>query len=508
MKPILAGIETEYGFLVEGHGPEELVDDATAFVKSHPGPCWSGWDYRFESSRRDLRGFVLDKLSADPTDAQWDVGRVQVNDKELRADRVLTNGARFYNDHGHPEYSTPECWSLRELVLHDLAGEEVVWKAGRALARSLDRQVQVFKNNTDYHGASYGTHEAYLVPRKLGFDGVYAAVLPMLVVRQVLCGAGKTGAETGSWCDFQMSQRADFMVEAANAETLFRRPIFNTRDEPHADPLQWMRLHVICGDASLIPSCTARKVGLVKLALHLALAGVAPVWKLLRPVQAFQDISRGLSLDTRVDLEGGSWTSPRAILESYFDAAAAELCLGKGERSLKETICDSSSCNEADEMATVVNDGRDLLAAFESDRTEFNRHVDWAAKHAMLSSFAESESLTWRDPIMQSLDLAYHDLDPEAGLYHGLAEQDSVEPRPLDISDRMQNVFEGTRARVRGLAVKSFGEHLTHVSWGSIGINVDGQEVTVPLDPDRDYPASLADETQLDEFLRKIQKES
>src|SRR5579885_1826840 len=130
-QPILAGIETEYGLLVEGRGAEDQVDDSQSLVQSYPGKCFVGWDYRFESPRADLRGFTQKSLQFDPEDAKFDFGRTRGGDMEVRADRILPNGARFYNDHGHPEYSTPECHSLRELALHDMAGEIVVLRAAR-----------------------------------------------------------------------------------------------------------------------------------------------------------------------------------------------------------------------------------------------------------------------------------------------------------------------------------------------------------------------------------------
>ena len=289
MRQILAGIDCEYGILVEGSNAEDQIDDSQALVESFSNEgCFIGWDYRFENPRNDLRGFELKRLEIDPNDAKFDVGRQHRNSIEVRADRVLTNGGRFYNDHGHPEYATPESFSIFELAKLDEAGQTFVHQVG------IDSQLDVtlYKNNTDYHGASYGTHEGYLVPRKHSFEELYRALLPMLIVRQILTGAGKVGSEDGDWCDFQLSQRADFFTESANAETLWRRPIFNTRDEPHADPAQWIRLHVISGDANMNPICTALKVGLIKLGLWLLDADEAPYWPIVKPVQTIKANSR------------------------------------------------------------------------------------------------------------------------------------------------------------------------------------------------------------------------
>src|SRR5579871_1304381 len=156
---ILAGIETEYGFTVEGRSADDQIEDAIAFVRGYPGPCFAGWDYCYESPRADLRGFRLDRLAVDPEDAKRDTGKTYGTPHEVRSDRILPNGARFYNDHGHPEYATPECSNLRDLVAHDRAGERIVWECAQRRARDLDAPVHIYKNNTDYHGASYGTHE-------------------------------------------------------------------------------------------------------------------------------------------------------------------------------------------------------------------------------------------------------------------------------------------------------------------------------------------------------------
>src|SRR5579862_6905452 len=358
---ILAGIETEYGLFLEGRGAEEQIEDAKALVRGYPGECFVGWDYRYESPRADLRGFKLERLAFDPEDAKFDRGKSHGQDHEIRSDRILPNGARFYNDHGHPEYSTPECWGLNELALHDCAGQIVVHRAAQAYAEASGKAVRIYKNNTDFHGASYGTHESYLVPRSVPYDDLFKAVLPMLVVRQVLTGAGKVGSESGTKCDFQLSQRADFFAEPANTETLFRRPIFNTRDEPHADPRDWVRLHVISGDANMIPRCTARKVGLVKLAIQLCLAGSAPIWKFANPVQAIQSISRDQSREFRVELSGRNWTTAREIFESYFAAAEASIELD-------------------DDSSWTIYNSRLLLDALMKDPAVFRSQVDWAAK--------------------------------------------------------------------------------------------------------------------------------
>jgi len=482
---ILAGIETEYGFTVEGRGADDQIEDAVAFVRGYPGPCFVGWDYCYESPRADLRGFRLDRLAVDPEDAKRDAGRTYGAPHEVRSDRILPNGARFYNDHGHPEYATPECWSLKELELHDTAGQFVLLRAARVLADATGSTVSVYKNNTDFHGSSYGTHESYLVPREVGFDRLFAAVTPMLIARQILCGAGKVGSESGSRADYQLTARGDFFTESANAETLFRRPIFNTRDEPHALPQKWIRLHVISGDANMIPSCTRRKVGLVKLALMLELAGQAPRWSVSHPVRAFQALSRDETRAYRVALDGRNWTTAYEIVESYLAAA--------------ETVLDLDA-----ELVSLIAECRALLHDLSGPFVLAPRAIDWAAKKLILDAYREESGASWRDPVLQAYDLEYHNIDPADGLYFALESMEQADPMPsLDERlARLDGAPERSRAYARGLAVARFRGELTRACWRSLTFLVDGEETEVDLPPDRTYPLQLETAANVGTFIQ------
>ncbi len=487
MRRILSGIETEYGLLISGRGADSQVDDAMALVRGYPDECLVAWDYRYESPRSDLRGFRLEKLAYDPEDAKFDEGKVYGQDGDIRSDRILPNGARFYNDHGHPEYSTPECFSLQELAAHDCAGQRVVLRAAAVLAKKTEVDVTVYKNNTDFHGASYGTHENYSMPRSLGFEPLFRDLTPMLVARQILVGAGKVGSETGRAATYQLSQRADFFSEAANAETLFRRPVFNTRDEPHADPREWIRVHVIAGDANMIPAASARKVGLAKLALHLCEEGTAPLWKMSNPVLSFQDISRDESYAFRVELDGRSWTTGYEILESYFAAA---------ERTLELD----------DDMRWVIDSSRKLLADLHDCPDRFRRQVDWAAKKAILEQFMESEGSDWRDPSLRAYDLEYHNVDPDDGLHSALVQMDEVESDPSE-EIQLACLQEGprdTRAFARGLAVSKFKDQVLSACWNSITFKVADEAVEVTLPPEGDYAAQLKDAADVGSFIEML----
>jgi hypothetical protein len=481
MQPILCGLETEYGLYVEGHGAEEQIDDSMALVQSYPDECFVGWDYRFESPRADLRGFSVGQLSIDPEDAKFDHGKVRASDRELRADRILANGARFYNDHGHPEYATPERWSLFDAIHADIEGEKAVWRAAQAFAAASGCAVKVYKNNTDFHGASYGSHESYLVPRSIGWEKLYRALLPLLIARVSFCGSGKVGAESGAPCGFQRSQRADFFAEPFNVDTLFRRPIFNMRDEPHADAAKWMRLHVIAGDANRMPVANAMKVGLVRLGIALLLAGHEPEWTIERPVRAIQELSRfeGNDLEFRLELGSGSWTILDELFESYFSEAEA---LGI----------------DADpDLEWVIQTGRQLLRSMASDGEMLRRCVDWAAKRSILESAIAEESLDWKDPSLRAYDLAYHDIDPEASLFHALEEMGDVQRIP-------KGPQLPSRADLRAFAVQNFRSQIITAGWRVISFDGDGRAETVELPVEWNLPVNDDFASDVETFVRKI----
>lgn len=479
MDPVLCGIETEYGLWIEGRGPGDQIEDSADLVRSYPNPCFVGWDYRFESPREDMRGFAVERLAVDPEDMKFDAGKTLPPAHILRADRILPNGARFYNDHGHPEYATGEHFSVSAAAAEDLWGESAVLAAAHAYSKATGRQVKVYKNNTDFHGASYGTHESYLVPRSLEFGALFHAVTPMLIARQILTGAGKVGREHGSKCDFQISQRADFFVEPANVETLFRRPVFNTRDEPHADPTWWRRVHVIAGDANRMPQCTQRKLFLVRLALQLAIAGKAPRFAIPDPVRMFESVSKDPTYAFLIELER-SGTDAYAMIEAYLAAGEDAGLIAKDEQSIAEEC-------------------RLLMAQLRTDFTTFSRNVDWAAKKSLVDMYRSEEGLQWDDPALQAVDLGYAEVDPDESLFQAL----------LDTGDIEAFAWIGgvnhSRAYARGLAVERFAENLKSACWRCLTFEVNGQSKTVELWPDTVYPATLGEARNVNEFISLLE---
>jgi proteasome accessory factor PafA2 len=450
----LYGIETEYGIAVEGRGAGDLIQESIALVRAYDGAYATGWNYRGEDARRDLRGFTVERLSTNPDDAQFDApGTPPMSTADERSDRILGNGARLYNDHGHPEYSTPECSNLRDLVAHDKAGERVVWECAQRHAR-LGLDTRIYKNNTDYHGASYGTHECLLMRRDVAPDTLIRSLIPFLVTRQIYAGCGKVGMEVdrGSQAVFQLSQRADFFSVEASVDTLHNRPLVNTRDEPHATPRKYRRLHIIVGDANMSEWATAMKVGALSLVLSLLEEGWEPKLRIANPVHALKSISRDQSLRWLVTLEDGTTASAVDVQRMYLQEAQCQL---------------AGSSADADwalaEWRQVLDDlDRDIMLA--RDR------VDWVAKRSLLEQYMEAEGIGWDDPFMQSLDLAYHDVDPESGLYYGLVEAGDMRRLVTDkrIEAAMTCAPEDTRAYLRGLFVKRFAKSIHSIGWNGV----------------------------------------
>lgn len=487
----LVGIETEYGIYVEGKGAQDLVVEATHLVKFYPGPVATSWDYRQEHPRRDMRGFTVDHLSVDPNDAQFEQsGKPHSTDVEVRSDRVLPSGARLYNDHGHPEFSTPECTSLRELVAQDRAGERVMQHcAVKRMERTDGRYVALYKNNTDYHGASYGCHESYLTNRDVPFEELLQVMLPFLVTRQIYAGAGKlgieeptSGFEARNLDVFQLAQRSDFFTTIASVDTLYNRPIVNTRDEPHSDPRKYRRFHVICGDANLCEVSTFLKAGATLLTLRLMETGWRPEGVALRdPVKAIKQISRDQEYKWLAERYGGGTIGAVDIQRVYLAGA-------------KERLAGLSA-----ETDTVLAEWEDILNRLESDPLSLSDTLDWVAKRSLLEEFRAAEGLPTGDPLLQSLELEYHNVDPEAGLYLGLEQEGRVRRivTEEEIAAAVNTPPAGSpRAITRGTAVSRFSEAIKSITWSRLTLaDSAGQQTTIRMSQVQDLdPVRLREE--------------
>src|SRR5450432_1923623 len=279
------GIETEFGITVDGVEHVDVVAESIELVRRYTDHgALMKWTYRLEDPHRDARGFRATELLQDTDEAAYvEVDRNRpLSFEEIKSDLVLSNGARFYNDHAHPEYSTPECTTLQELVAQEKAGERILAECVRRRNLKLpnEQELRLYKNNTDFSGHSYGCHDNYLMRREVPWYRIVAGVLPFLATRQIFAGAGKMGIEGESTAGlpgiYQISQRADFFAVLVSIDTMNRRPLVNTRDEPHADARSYRRFHVIVGDANMSEWATALKVGTTALVLGLIEAGAAP----------------------------------------------------------------------------------------------------------------------------------------------------------------------------------------------------------------------------------------
>jgi Pup amidohydrolase len=484
------GIETEYGLNCEGfpgqtdaatNSPSSAVDfgyEASRIVKAAQVPgAFRGWDYERENPYQDLRGHKVDRLARDPHDLQDRNDRSrQLSREELLANTVLLNGARYYNDHNHPEYCTEACLSLMELVAHDRAGERVlydceVWR-NLELTREFPQldpkpRVRLLKNNTDYHGRTYGTHENYLFPRHLALETVIHAMIPFFVTRQVYCGAGKVGIETSggqTQPGFQLSQRADFFEERIGINTTAQRPIFNTRDEPHADKSKYRRLHVIAGDANRSEWATAMKVGTTALVLDLVEDGWRPSLELRDPVLAVKLVSRGHDLLATIELSSGKKVRALDVLTHYYEAAQGRY----GGRD--------------EETTWVLGQWKEALDALAGDPAPLADRVDWLAKKTLYDQVRQGKG--WEDPTLRRLDLAYHLVDPGLSLFNALEKQGRVRRLVTDdqITAALTSGPTGTRGAVRSLLLRRFGPQIRRLEWDSVTFGSNGREVRIQLD--------------------------
>jgi proteasome accessory factor A len=459
----LIGIETEYGVTRDGAGEIDHVTESMELVRAYlDQPFRKQWNYRGENPHLDARGFSVERLEQDAEEDEFVAREASraFSFAEMKSDLVLANGARFYNDHTHPEYSTPECRSLRDLVAHDRAGEAIVWEAvsrrnQRLQAAGQPGDVSVYKNNTDFHGHSYGCHDNYLMPRGVPFERIAAGLMPFLISRQVFAGAGKVGVESGAGHrrgGYQLSQRADFIETELSVNTMHNRPIVNTRDEPHADPARFRRLHLILGDANMCEYATALKVGATRAVLELIAREASPDVAVRQPVAAVRAISQDPDLKTTIELRDGRRLTGLDLQRVYLEAAQRHL-------------------HGVDEDTDwLLGEWASVLDALASDPLSLRGRVDWITKRWLLDTFAADARVAWDDSWLISLDLAYHHLDPERGLFRGLEAEGTVTrvASPESVDRAIREAPSDTRAAIRGLCVTRFANEVESVQWARI----------------------------------------
>lgn len=456
----LFGLETEYGIIREDQEQSDPVVESMELVRAYMTEKFEQtWDYKGEDPHEDQRGFRVQGLQQDVEEEQFatlDAHR-PFSFYEMKSDLVLPNGARFYNDHTHPEYSTPECATLRDLIAQDRAGEHIIRHAANVRNAKLGSSaVQLYKNNTDLHGHSYGCHDNYLISRALPFNQLYAGLIPFLITRQVFAGAGKIGIEAQEHSyepgSYQLSQRADFMETDLSVDTMHNRPILNTRDEPHADRLKYRRLHLIVGDANMCEFATALKVGTTQLTLELIAQNAVPHIDIADPVSAIKTISRDPDLKATISLKNGKTMTALEIQTAYL-VAAKEALAGLDE-----------------DTEWILSNWETTLVQLNQHRTDLIGRIDWITKQWLLESFAEAERLDWSDPWLASLDLEYHNIEMERGLYLGL-EQEGKTHHLCSDDDIRAAIHQGpknTRGGIRGLCIQKFRHEIQSVQWERI----------------------------------------
>ena len=392
----------------------------------------------------------------------------------------LKNGARLYLDVGsHPEYATPECDDLIDLVTHDKAGERtlegLLMDAERRLREEgIAGDIYLFKNNTDSAGNSYGCHENYLVGRHGEFSRLADVLIPFLVTRQIICGAGKV-LQTPRGAVYCVSQRAEHIWEGVSSATTRSRPIINTRDEPHADAERFRRLHVIVGDSNMSETTTLLKIGTTDLVLRMIEAGVVMRdLSLENAIRAIREVSHDMTGRRRVKLANGREASALEIQLEYF-AKARDFVQRRGADATAERVLDLWE--------------RTLQAVDSGDLDKVEREIDWVTKYKLIERYRAKHDLPLSSSRIAQIDLAYHDVNRRRGLYYLLERKGAVDRVTSDL-----RIFEAksvppqtTRARLRGDFIKRAQEKRRDftVDWVHLKLNDQAQRTVLCKDPFR-----------------------
>ncbi len=395
----------------------------------------------------------------------------------------LRNGARLYLDVGsHPEYATPECDDVVELVTHDKAGERVlegllVDAQERLHAEGIGGDIYLFKNNTDSAGNSYGCHENYLVGRAGEFSQLADTLIPFLVTRQIIVGAGKV-MHTPRGAIYCVSQRAEHIWEGVSSATTRSRPIINTRDEPHADAERYRRLHVIVGDSNMSETTTLLKVASCDLVLRMIEEGVVMRdLTMENPIRAIREISHDPTGRRKVRLANGREASALDIQQEYFTKARDFVDRRQLSTPIIERVLDLWE--------------RSLKAIEGDDLGLIEREIDWVIKLRLIERYRAQHGLSLDDPRIAQLDLAYHDIHRGRGLYYLLEKRGAVARVSTDLSilEAKSRPPQTTRARLRGEFIKRAQERRRDftVDWVHLKLNDQAQRTVLCKDPFRSH---------------------
>ena len=459
------GIETEYGISVPGQPGVNAMVSSSQVVNAYQAATAARarrprWDFEEENPLRDARGFDLAAETADSS---------QLTDEDLGlANVILTNGARLYVDHAHPEYSAPECTNPLDAVIWDKAGERVMAEAAaRASTMPGGQPIQLYKHNTDNKGASYGCHENYLMNRGTPFADIVRHLTPFFVSRQVVCGAGRVGrGADGREDGYQISQRADFFEVEVGLETTLKRPIINTRDEPHADPDKYRRLHVIIGDANMSEVSTYLKLGSTALVLAMIEDRfLATDLAIDSPVAELRAISHDPSLRHLVKMRDGRRMTAVQLQMEYHELA----------RKYTE---DKYGADVDDVTADVLARWESVLTRLADDPMLTSRELDWVAKLEILEGYRARDGLAWSHPRLQLVDLQYTDVRQDRGLYNRLAARGRLMRlvSEADVLRAVEDPPEDTRAYFRGRCLRQYPDAVAAASWDSVIFDIPGRE--------------------------------
>ncbi|MBK01967.1 MAG: proteasome accessory factor PafA2 [Acidimicrobiaceae bacterium] len=488
------GIETEFGILHRNEGDSNPVAASSMIINAYVNGYLErrvGWDFEDEHPGVDARGFN-----------EFDALAPEIETHLVNA--VLTNGARYYVDHAHPELASPECTDALQCTIYDRAAEEI-------LIRSMDKANQllpdgeelvIHKNNSDGKGNSYGCHENYLVDRSVPFGRIVLQIMPFFITRQVYCGAGKVGSEaaglTHEEVPFQITQRADFFEEEVGLETTLKRPIVNTRDEPHADSKRYRRLHVIVGDANMSELQTYLKLGTTAIVLAMIDDDMAPSNCAFEvPVRTLREVSYDIDLAATHRLANGATVTALEIQWVYYEAA---------ERWADRHGFDVVG---GEEVGTdLMERWASILTALEEQPDSLADSIDWIAKRRLYEGFRSRHDLEWSDPRMAALDLQYHDLRPAKGLARRIGLTRISDDSQVETAITQPPMT--TRAFFRGRCLEKYPDQIVAANWDSMVFDVGSDPLRrVPmLEPLRGtaaHVASLLDECDdAAELLRRL----
>jgi Pup amidohydrolase len=453
--PKVVGLEQEYGIAVQSRPHTEPISQmqaASMLINSYNRSHRGLWDYGCETPFKSALHRRLDRP------------QVRISEAEnALINNALTNGARYYVDHAHPEYATPECRSARDVIACDKAGERIIGCSRQRVNATLQgsHEIHIYKNNSDHQGNSYGCHENYTVAahtyQKLFREPGLRELIPFLVSRQIICGAGKVGQENGALpcAGYQISQRADFCETVFSIKTMSGRPLLNTRDEPHADRRRFRRLHIILGDANMSEVSTYLKVGTTQLVLRMiedrAITRDVP---LAAPVQAVREISRDPSCRTKVRLRDGRKLNAIEIQSTYLEMAQAY------------SATHALNAEERD----VLHRWERTLRLLREDPMQLCHELDWVIKKWLLEQQISRHGLDWTAPRLRQLDIQYHGIDPGKSLFYVLQNSGQVERIINDalIEHFVKDPVDDTRAYTRAKCLEKFGDAVWAVNWERI----------------------------------------